>query len=131
MKCLTVHNYWAWAIAAGHKTVENRPRTFTYRGPLAIHAGVSRRSLADSANVLRSLGIEPPPLDQLAFGAIVAVCELVDVVELSAELTDPLATGPYCLMLANVVRLPKPLPWTGNQGLFEVPFTTAGLLATR
>lgn len=40
MRALTIHGPWAWAIAAGHKTVENRSWTTNYRGTLAIHAGI-------------------------------------------------------------------------------------------
>lgn len=39
MKAITVKQPWAWAIAHGGKTVENRSRGTAYRGPLAIHAG--------------------------------------------------------------------------------------------
>lgn len=38
MKALTVQQPWAWAIFHG-KTIENRTQQWTYRGPLAIHAG--------------------------------------------------------------------------------------------
>lgn len=38
MKALTVRQPWAWAIARGHKPIENRSWAPTYRGPLAIHA---------------------------------------------------------------------------------------------
>jgi ASCH domain len=38
MKALSVRQPWAWLIIAGHKDVENRSWTTTYRGPLLIHA---------------------------------------------------------------------------------------------
>lgn len=38
MKALTVQQPWAWAIFNG-KPVENRTQAWSYRGPLAIHAG--------------------------------------------------------------------------------------------
>lgn len=43
MKSLTVLQPWAWAIFHGGKDVENRPQNLaaTYRGPLAIHAGLT------------------------------------------------------------------------------------------
>ena len=41
MRIMTVRQPWAWAIAAGFKSVENRVRNIAgdYRGPVAIHAG--------------------------------------------------------------------------------------------
>ncbi|MCC9181146.1 hypothetical protein [Mycolicibacterium mageritense] len=38
MKALTVQQPWAWAIFYG-KLIENRTQLWSYRGPLAIHAG--------------------------------------------------------------------------------------------
>lgn len=40
LRALTVQQPYAWAIAYGGKTVENRTRPLAYRGPLAIHAGL-------------------------------------------------------------------------------------------
>jgi hypothetical protein len=39
MRALTVSQPWAWAIIHGGKTIENRTRLWSYRGPLAVHAG--------------------------------------------------------------------------------------------
>jgi hypothetical protein len=35
-RTLTVRQPWAWAIARGHKDIENRSWTTRYRGPIAI-----------------------------------------------------------------------------------------------
>ena len=42
MRALTVQQPWAWAIVHGGKDVENRTRNLagSYRGPVAIHAGM-------------------------------------------------------------------------------------------
>lgn len=47
MRALTVQQPWAWAIVHGGKDVENRTQAWSYRGPLAIHAGarVSQRGV--------------------------------------------------------------------------------------
>lgn len=42
MKALTVRQPWASLIALGVKTVETRSWSTKYRGPLAIHAGMTR-----------------------------------------------------------------------------------------
>jgi hypothetical protein len=39
VRALTVQQPWAWAIVHGGKDIENRTQAWTYRGPLAIHAG--------------------------------------------------------------------------------------------
>jgi hypothetical protein len=50
VKALTVQQPWAWAIVHGGKDVENRTQAWSYRGPLAIHAGarVSERGCMSS-----------------------------------------------------------------------------------
>lgn len=50
MKALTIQQPYAWAVANGHKTVENRTGpAWKYRGPIAIHAGarLSSRGMTD------------------------------------------------------------------------------------
>lgn len=129
MQALTIHHLWAWAIAEGIKRVENRSRRTSYRGPLAIHAGNSRDSLAASRSLLRKLGHNPPPDHKLTFGAVIAVVELVDVIEFdprrrelldcsSGLAADPFATGPVCYVLADVKRLRSPVYCRGQQGFW-------------
>jgi hypothetical protein len=90
MKAITIRQPWAWAIATGAKTIENRTRGTAYRGPLAIHAGKgwSYRG-ADSPLIQLAHGhrmfsrddlhIVPMPNRELfPTGAVVAVAELVD-----------------------------------------------------
>lgn len=40
MRAITVQQPWAWAIAERHKPIENRGQNVTYRGEVAIHAGL-------------------------------------------------------------------------------------------
>lgn len=50
MKALTIQQPYAWAVAHGHKTTENRTGpAWKYRGPVAIHAGarLSKRGMTD------------------------------------------------------------------------------------
>lgn len=92
MKFLTIRQPWAQLIAVGAKTIETRPFSTKYRGPLAIHAGKAN-DLAASAVldvVLHDRGLgcfaddewTHPPL-----GAVVAVCDLIDVVPI-CEMAD-------------------------------------------
>lgn len=62
-----------------------------------------------------------PAFDELPFGAIVAVCTLTDIVRVEAVLNQPYAEGPYCWLLDDVFALERPIPFTGRQGLFDVP----------
>lgn len=139
MKCLTVCQPYAALIVTPQselprnfvqKRVENRSWNCHYRGPLLIHAGKSTRYLA----------FEPTfPRDGLPFGAIVGVCDVVGCAEVKSwRLIDwtidardgerwpwlvdhPHAEGPFCIILENVRRFERPIPYKGAQGLFNVP----------
>lgn len=114
MKALTICQPYAELIALGEKPIENRTWPTSYRGLLAIHAGKSR-SWMDDDDERRYPG--------MAFGAVVAVADLVDcrrVSQLPPELRDSEhANGPWCFVLENVRRLLPPIPAKGAQGLWE------------
>jgi hypothetical protein len=116
MKALSVCQPWAWAIVRAIKTVENRSRPTRHRGPLRIQASMSRRYLGeDYADFLPDL----PPVEQLDFGALVGVVEVVGCV-LPAEIEgNPLAVGPRCWLLARA-RRPRPVPFKEQVSLFDV-----------
>jgi hypothetical protein len=117
MKALSVRQPWAWAIVTGIKTVENRSRPTRHRGPLVIHASRSRRSLrGDFSNLLPNL----PPVEQLDFGALVGVVEVVDCVPVAEVEGDPFAVGPWCWLLAGARRI-RPIPFKGQVAMFKVP----------
>lgn len=83
MRALTLWQPWASLVASGAKTIETRSWSTRYRGPLAIHAAKEPYRGAWSGDLLRALedlcGIENYPR-ALPLGAVVAICELVDVV---------------------------------------------------
>jgi hypothetical protein len=132
MKALTIHAYWAWAIMAGIKRVENRSWRTRYRGLLTIHVGQSRASDAEARATLESLGVELPPDDQIVRGAVLGVVDLVDVISKAERrlfsnqrsaisiLKGPLATGPECWILEKPRPLDEPIPWAGKQGLWGI-----------
>ena len=108
--CLTVRQPWAHLIAIGEKRIENRTWATKYRGLIGIHAGKS----------LKHVPIEER--DRYAFGAIIAVVELVDIV---AQSTDPYFQGPLGWVLRGARRL-EPIPVRGGQRLFlAAPGATA------
>jgi hypothetical protein len=124
MKALTILQPYAHLIVTPPhvKRVENRTWATPYRGPLAIHAGKSRQFLDPG-----------DPIDQMAFGAIVGICNLVDIVHFEG-IDSPKnkakypwlhdhdhAFGPYIWILEVIRTLEKPIPYLGKQGLFNVP----------
>jgi hypothetical protein len=136
---------WAWAIIHGGKRVENRTWGIHYRGPLLIHAGKSRLSYdhQDPEDWLNRYGLELPPANRLAWGAIIGKVDLVACVQLGdppppslAALTSdqaewlkthPFTEGPYCWVLRRPQAFPEPVPCRGLQGLFHVPASVVQL----
>lgn len=115
MKALTICQPYAELIARGDKPIENRTWPTSYRGPLLIHAGKSKAWLDDPLWLAK--------FPTMAFGALVARANLVDCVRLErlpAHLRDhEHANGPWCWVLADVERLPSPIPMLGAQGLWD------------
>lgn len=118
MRALVVRQPWAWAIMEGLKDVENRTWTTPYRGPVAIIAGSSKASLKHGTAFLHSLGIEVPP--DLPFGCLLGVVTVTGIIQPSAS-DSPFAEGPNCWVLADPVRLERPVPYRGQLGLFRLP----------
>lgn len=95
MRALTVQQPWAWAIVHGGKDVENRTQAWSYRGPLAIHAGARWSKRGQESELIRSAtasDIRPgSPFERwhtpgdwghmpsLTFGAVIGVVDLVAV----------------------------------------------------
>jgi hypothetical protein len=75
IRALTIKQPWAWAVVAGHKNIENRTWTTSYRGWLIIHAGGAWDSSAD--RFMRRQHIDIPP--NLPRGAFIGVVELTGV----------------------------------------------------
>lgn len=146
MRILTVRQPWAWAIIHGGKDVENRVRNIAggYRGPIAIHGGLSLDAEAFAHSALHSAWTERRDNDALSggwsdkyMGAIVGVVDLVDVhrvtetggrahCETVAAPTNPAVSGAcsswaergaHHLVLANPRPLAEPIPYKGALGL--------------
>lgn len=94
MKVLTLTQPWATLVAIGAKRFETRGWGTGYRGPLAIHAAKGlgpvggRRGLMKWCyerpfyEALKEVGLvraAVPMIDDLPFGAIIAVCELTRI----------------------------------------------------
>jgi len=129
MKCLTVRQYWAWAIIHGPKRVENRTWKTSHRGRLAIHAGRTLDPASRAA--LETIGCRIP--EDTPSGVVLGTVDLIDVVAFDPAqgmldgladpyglADDPLATGPFCWILRNPQPLADPVSLLGMPGLFEV-----------
>lgn len=127
VKALTIKQPWAWAIASGHKLVENRGWRTHHRGLLAVHAGKAW-DLPGARWIRAQPDVPMPPgMDDVTRGAVVAVAELVGVCGRSEGLRSVrcncglwAAAGQFHWQLRNVRLLPEPFPCSGKQGLWEV-----------
>jgi hypothetical protein len=130
MRALTVQQPWAWAIVHGGKDVENRTRNLagSYRGPVAIHAGLRTDEAAYDDDLIRSALTAPDNGWLLAeqIGTLGSVIGVVDLVAVHHE-TDH-GPGSRCswwgqrevwhLQLANPRPLVTPIPAKGRLGLW-------------
>jgi len=88
MKAITLTQPFASLVACGAKKIETRNWQVSYRGPLAIHAAKGfpweYHQLCFTEPFLSALGLPPLGLVMLQkllpLGAVVATCELVNVV---------------------------------------------------
>lgn len=114
-RALTVCQPYSHLIALGKKPLENREhdRFKWYRGVLLIHAGKSRRMLGEDDEARYPL---------MPYGAIESIAwfeRIVPVESLPPELRNhEHAFGPWCMVLEDVVRLPRPVHCSGEQGLW-------------
>lgn len=116
MKALTIKQPWAYAIAAGLKTVENRTRRTHHRGDIAIHSALTvdpKASLNVGDDADRSLFVR---------GAVLAVAEITGCCDCGDRCTPWSQRGPgvFHWQVANVRRIPRPVPAKGALGLWTL-----------
>ena len=75
MKAFTVYQPYAFAIAAGLKHYETRPRRTSIRGRVAVHAAIGGPDYISVA-----LDSVLPESMELHYGAVVGTVEIVDCV---------------------------------------------------
>ncbi len=121
---ISIRQPWAHAIVHGWKDIENRTWSTMVRGPICIHASkYDKRNFAEDAEGYRgaldivraSFDVPNIAFDDLTFGAIVGVADIVDCV---TDHASPWFFGPYGFVLANA-RPITPIPLKGKQGFFE------------
>lgn len=133
MKAITIWQPYAAAIAVGLKRYETRSWATKHRGPLAIHAAAKNLSLSDYSALLEALTghgrRKMPAFDDLQFGAVVAVCNLKDCLEMGSALIDRVSQNELVLgdwrrrrfawHLRSVQFLDTPFYVSGKQGLWN------------
>ncbi|MGW0800331.1 hypothetical protein [Streptomyces sp. NPDC002692] len=137
---LTVRQPWAFAIAEGFKTVENRSRRTNYRGQLLIHAGLKHDNtvpvvrysraaairldeLGGSGNFWEARGLVPSafsrPHATLALGAVIATARLAGCHAAVDGCCAPWGfPDVWHWQLVDVQPLRKAVPRVGTLGLW-------------
>ena len=140
MKAISIQQPYAHLVAIGEKRVENRVRwKYSYFGPILIHASKGRDYLLEE-----DLSTFP----SMAFGSIVGAVELIAVRSslqllmagtksaiyhgrrfvLDWVIDHKHTEGPMCLIFHdNAVMFPRPIPFRGQLGVFNVPDNLPGL----
>jgi hypothetical protein len=118
-----VRQPWAGAIIHLGKSPENRTRNIagSYRGPVAIHAGLVPDPMALADPVFVDAHVEAGGPLWEPRGAFIGVVDLVDVLEPHSRCSfcSPWAMeNHWHLMLANPRPLPEPIPARGRLGLW-------------
>lgn len=137
IKTISLWEPWGTAIRKRLKKIETRSWWTNYRGPLAIHCAKTRESDDFIFDPMVREHFEFAGIfqtDQLAFGCIVATCDLVEVVPTEVLTHCGLVTpmemafgdyraGRFGWRLENVVPLDRPVLFRGAQGFFNVPLS--------
>jgi hypothetical protein len=140
---LTLRQPWASLVALEAKRIETRSWRTSYRGWLAIHAGITlpkaERLLCEQepfrAALLRDTALDPalPLAVQLPRGSIIAVVwldsclpmETIEWPDKPERSFGDYAPGRYAWYLSQVHRLPQPIPARGALGLWRVEIPVA------
>jgi hypothetical protein len=120
LRILSIKQPWASLIVLGHKPVENRVWTTSYRGDVLVHA-----SLRPDQNGVSALErcLPTTNLNRLPYGQIIGVVEVYDVVP-PGRLPDPAIewfVGPFGFVLRNARQFKNGIPYSGQLGLVECP----------
>lgn len=137
MRCISLHQPWAWLVAQGLKRFETRSWPTNYRGPLAIHAA-KRPAVLDECNLDVRAALYRSShrgLSTLPYGCIVCTVELVNcyAIKDTSFIRDGIALGlitpmeeyfgdytpgRFAWRLDNI-QLVDNVPAKGSQGFWE------------
>ena len=140
MRFLSLWQPWASLVAIGAKRIETRSWETRYRGLVGIHATAAFPQRARTlcwqppfASALVAGGVEHP--GNLPRGAVLAVVRLVECrptgtvrISKDEDAFGDYAAGRFAWLLADIRRLPAPIPAKGMQGLWGNPALEAQVL---
>jgi len=114
MKALSIRQPWAWLIVNGHKNIENRTWSTSYRGAFYVHASLKLDGTKEDRETIRELvwqrcRVVMPDDECFQTGGLVGWAWLVDVVERSRS---PWFVGPKGLVLEGA----RPMPFKQCKG---------------
>jgi hypothetical protein len=126
MKALSVRAPWWLAILDGGKDIENRDWSTNFRGTIYLHAGKFwkqeeiEQDVDDIEFILGDTDNHFPDENNLreGCGCIVGTVDIVGCVNQSK---NRWFFGKYGFQLANPVAFPRPIPFKGALGFFNVP----------
>jgi hypothetical protein len=124
-KALSIRQPWAWLIANGYKTIENRSWSTKFRGEFFIHASkaMTRKEYQECQEFLEMLDrdcnmflpqIVLPEKKDLQFGGIIGAATLTNCV---TDSDNGWFTGEYGFELESARVLPF-MPCPGTLGFF-------------
>jgi len=126
MYAISMMQPYAWLFCRGYLTIDDRSRSTAIRGPVAIHA--SKRFHEPYYEFIRKRINWPlPEIQELEYGGIVGVADLVDCLAASPQGAKPDlrrahfgAQGFHGFVFKNP-RFQTLIPYRGNVGFFQVP----------
>ena len=120
MKAFTAYQPYAYAIIAGLKQYETRPRRTHIRGRVAVHAAKGNPKF-----VTLAVDMALPETMKLHYGAVLGTVEIADCVPVE-EIVHTLSerekalgdysSGRFAWVLRNPVAFSTPVPAKGKQG---------------
>lgn len=123
---LTLWQPWATLIAEEVKRIETRSWPTTYRGPIAIHAAKKPVDYFDYPHLFNLL---PTEHDEMPFGAVVVIANLIDCVQMTPEFIAQQSEtelkcgdwkpGRFAWVLEIIRPVVPPIPATGGQKLWS------------
>lgn len=130
-KGLTLYQPHATLMIIGAKTVETRPKKWSYVGPLVIHAGLFKGWLhlcftEPFKSALDQAGIS---VSELSFGKIIGEVTMLGC-DKTEEVRDQLSSNErafgdygnkrYAYSTVYPIRYAQPIPHKGKQGVFNL-----------
>lgn len=127
---------WASLIPLGLKHYETRSWKTNYRGKLLICSTATNTKLQHQQYLKICEQLQLPPWENFPHGCAIAICDLTDCIEMTAEfiaqqskseiICGDWQVGRYAWKLENIQPLEKPLSVKGKQGLFNVSLAVEG-----